>query len=82
MGRAVTEFSMCSIAQSCPTLCDSVVYCPPASSVRGIPKAGILEGCHALLQGIFPTADRTRVSLIAGDSLLSEPAGEPIFQIF
>ena len=28
---------------------------PPGSSVHGIRQARILEGCHSLLQGIFPT---------------------------
>ena len=37
-------------------LCDPVDCSPPGSSVRGILQARILEwGCHALLQGIFPT---------------------------
>ena len=30
-------------AQSCPTLFDSMDYCPPGSSVRGILQARILE---------------------------------------
>ena len=37
-------------------LCDPMDCSPPASSVRGILQARILEwGCHALPQGIFPT---------------------------
>ena len=28
-------------------------YNPPDSSIHGILQAGILEECHALLQGIF-----------------------------
>ena len=43
MGRAVTEFNTCSIAQSCPTLCDSVDCSPLGSSVHGIFQARILE---------------------------------------
>ena len=39
-------------AQSWPTLCDPMHCSPPGSSVRG-KKTGV--GCHALLQGIFPT---------------------------
>ena len=43
-----------------------------------IPQARTLEqGCHALLQGIFPTWDRTQVPHIAGGLLLSEPQGRP-----
>ena len=41
---------------SCPTLCDPKDCCPPASSVRGdSPGKNTGVGCHALLQGIFPT---------------------------
>ena len=31
------------VAQSCPTLCDPMVFSPPGSSVRGILQARILE---------------------------------------
>ena len=48
---------LCLVAQSCPTLCnpmDSV--CRPGSSVRGdSPGKNTGMGCHALLQGNFPT---------------------------
>ena len=45
------------VAQSCPTFCDPMVCIPPGSFVPGILQARILigVGCHALLQGIFPT---------------------------
>ena len=33
----------CSVAQSCPTLCDSIDCSPPGSSVHGIFQASILE---------------------------------------
>ena len=33
---------VCSVTQSCPTLCDPVDHSPPGSSVRGILQAGIL----------------------------------------
>ena len=42
--------------QSCLTLCDAMNCCPPGSSVHedSLGKnPGV--GCHALLQGIFPT---------------------------
>ena len=36
---------VCVIAvQSCQTLCDSMDYSPPGSSVHGIPQAKILDG--------------------------------------
>ena len=44
------------VTQLCPTLCDPMDCSPPGSSVHGdsLGKAtGV--GCHALLQGIFPT---------------------------
>ena len=46
---------LCLVAQSCHTLCD-MDYSPPASSVHGeSPGKNTEVGCHALLQGIFPT---------------------------
>ena len=43
-------------AQSCPTLCDPMGCNPPGSSVHGdSPGKNPGVGCHALLQGIFPT---------------------------
>ena len=42
--------------QSCPTLCDSMTCSPSGSSVHGdSPSSNTGVGCHALLQGIFPT---------------------------
>ena len=43
------------VTQSCPTVCNPVDCSPLGSSVHGILQARILEGCHFLLQGIFPT---------------------------
>ena len=43
------------VFQSCPTLCKSMDHSPPDSFVHGILQAKILQYCHALLQGIFPT---------------------------
>ena len=44
------------VAQSCPTPCDPVDCSPPGSFVHGIsPGKNTGVGCHALLQGIFPT---------------------------
>ena len=43
-------------AQSCLTLCDPIDYSPPASSVRGISQARILEWvASSFSRGIFPT---------------------------
>ena len=42
--------------QLCPTVCDPIDCSPPSSSVhRDIPGKNTGVGCHALLQGIFPT---------------------------
>ena len=57
----------CLVAQSCPTLCDSMDCGPSGSSVHGnSPDKNIGVGCHVLLQGIFQTQDQTQVSCIAG----------------
>ena len=47
---------LCLVAQSCPTLWDSRDCSLPGSSVHGdSPAKNTGVGCHALLQGIFPT---------------------------
>ena len=44
------------VAQSCPTLCNSMDCCLPGSSVYGdSPGKNTGMDCHSLLQGIFPT---------------------------
>ena len=44
------------VTQSCPTLCGSMDCSPPGSSFLGYsPGKNTGVGCHALLQGIFPT---------------------------
>jgi len=45
---------LCLVPQSCPTLCSPMDCCPPGSSVL-CPGKNTGVGCHALLQGIFPT---------------------------
>ena len=53
-GACVCVCHVCSVAQSCPTLCDLMDCSPPSSSVHGTEKwSGV--GCHFLLQRIFPT---------------------------
>ena len=47
---------LCFVAQSCPTLCDPMDCSLSGSSVHGdSPGKNTGVGCHALLQGIFPT---------------------------
>ena len=47
---------LCLVAQLCPALCNPMDCSPPGSSVHGdSPGKNPGVGCHALLQGIFPT---------------------------
>ena len=51
-----TGKTMSLITQSCLTLCDPMHSSPPDSSVHGgFPDKTTGVGCHAFLQGIFPT---------------------------
>ena len=54
-------------AQSCPTLCDTMKYSLPGSSVHGILQATILEWVAIpFFRGSFQPRDQTWVSHIAG----------------
>ena len=47
---------LCLVTQSCPILCNPMDCSLPGSSVHGdSPGKNTGVGCHALLQGIFPT---------------------------
>ena len=47
---------VCLVTQSCLTFCSPMDYSLPSSSVhRDSPGKNTGVGCHALLQGIFPT---------------------------
>ena len=47
---------LCLVTQLCLTLHDLMDYSPPGSSVHeDSPGKNIGVGCHALLQGMFPT---------------------------
>ena len=47
---------VCLVAQSCPTLYNPMNSSPRSSFVSGdSPGKNTRAGCHALLQGIFPT---------------------------
>ena len=68
---------LCSVAQSCPTLCDPMDCSPPVSSVHKILQARILEWvAMPSSRGIFPPRDWTQVSCIVGNSLPSESPGK------
>ena len=49
--------AVCSVAQSCLTLCNTIDYSPPVSSIHGIffLRKNTRVGCYFLLQGIFLT---------------------------
>ena len=54
--RMVSSAYLCLVAQSCLTICNPMDCSPPGSSVHGdSPGKNTGVGCHALLQGIFPT---------------------------
>ena len=54
--NAPKSIVLCIVAQSCPTLYDPTDCSPPGFSVRGDSSGKYTGmGCHALLQGIFPT---------------------------
>ena len=47
---------VCLVSELCPTLCDPTDCSPPGSSVQGeTPGKNTTVGCHALLQGVFPS---------------------------
>ena len=47
---------VCLVTQSCLTLCNPMDSSPPGSSIHGdSPGKNTGVGCHAFLQGIFPT---------------------------
>ena len=50
-----TLCAVCLVTQSCPTLCNPRDCSPPGSSAMGFSRQEYWSGCHALLQGIFPT---------------------------
>ena len=55
MGGVLGQKVKVLVAQSCPTLCDSMDCSPPGSSVRGILRQEHWSGLPSLLQGIFPS---------------------------
>ena len=58
---------VCLVTQSYSTLCVLMDCRLPGFSVHGdSPGKNTGRGCHALLQGIFPTQDWIQVSCIAG----------------
>ena len=63
---------LCLVIQSCLILCNPMDCSPPGFSVHeDSPGKNTEVGCHALLQGTFPTLGRSSTS--QADSLPSEP---------
>ena len=61
------DFLCVLVTQSCLTLCNSLDWSPPGSSVHGILQARILEWVAIpFFRGSSQPRDRTRVSCIAG----------------
>ena len=50
-----TILVLCLVTQLCPTLLHHMGCSPPGYSPRDSPGKNTGVGCHALLQGIFPT---------------------------
>ena len=72
----------CAVTKSCLTLCDPMDCRPPGTSVPGDSldkNTGV--GCHALLQGSFPTQESNWVwsISIAGWFLPGEHPGKHMF---
>ena len=66
-GLPLKHAVLCLAAQSCLTLCDTVDYSLPGSSVHRILQARILEWVvMPSSRGSSQPRDRTQVSLIAG----------------
>ena len=60
-------YVLCSVAQSCPTLCNPMDCSLPGSSVHGILRARILEyAAIPFSRGFSQPRDQTQVSHIAG----------------
>ena len=62
---------LCLVAQLCPSLCNLMDCSPPGYSAHGdSPGKTTQVGCHALLQGNFPTQGPKPVSCSAGESII------------
>ena len=76
---SIEEGCVCSVAQSCLTLCDPTDCSPPGSSVHGIFQARILERVAiSFSRGSSQHRDQTHVPCISciGGFLTTELPGE------
>ena len=75
--------AVCLVTQLCPTLCDPMDCSPPDSSVHGdSPGGNTGAGCHALLQGIFPTQGLNPGLLHGRLILYCQPPREAQFHLY
>ena len=63
------------VTQSLPTLCDSMDYSPPGSSVHGILQARILSGWPFPSPGDLNPGIEPMSPALRADNLWSEPPG-------
>ena len=76
-------WSMCSVTQLCPTLCDPMDYGTPGSSVHGISLARRLEwAAISFCRGSSQPRDGTGVSCIVGRFCSDSHQGSPWFSLF
>ena len=78
----LTWVHACSVAKSCPTLCDPMDCSPPGSSVHGIYQARILEWVAiSSPKGSPQPRDWTSpmAPALAGRFFTIEPPGKPLF---
>ena len=69
---------LCSVAQSCPTLCDPLDCSPPGSSVCGISQARIQEWLPFPPPGDLPDPGTEPASpALAGRFFSTAPPGKP-----
>ena len=72
----------CSVAQSCPVVCDPMVCSPPGSSVHGSPLARILEWVAVpSSRGSFWSREQTPVSCASRPSLPPRHLGSLLVRV-
>ena len=69
---------VCSVAQSCPTLCDPMDYSPPGSSVHGILQARYWTGLPCPLPGDLPEPGMEPASLVSPELAGGFCTGKPL----
>ena len=74
---------VCSVTQSCPTLCNPMDCVPPGPSVHGILQARTLEwAAVSSSRGSSSPRDWIRPTVLQADSSLSEIQGKPLLPFY